>query len=196
MCGRTGGRPTTPLTRDATQLKEWIQWKRTGNHSCYSRAGIQLLNETPKAFHLCLMLSTIAECCLKAITELRVVRCALHWRQRGVRVATMQHSSPAALLNEKPLWPYTCSASRPRQVPKVPTCSSTTCPRSLETRTYSRCSCLSETWSLPKSSSTNRQTLASASVRRQHRRHCVQTLKRLLLSVLFFLCSLCPSSGA
>ena len=87
----------------------------------------------------------------------------------------MQRSSPAALLNEKPLWPYTCSASRPRQVPKVPTCSSTTCPRSLETRTYSRCSCLSETWSLPKSSSTNRQTLASASVRRQHRRQCVQT---------------------
>ncbi|KAF7646346.1 hypothetical protein LDENG_00188890, partial [Lucifuga dentata] len=48
-------------------------------------------------------------------------------------------------------------------VPKVPTCSSTTCRRSLETRTYCRCSCLLETWSLPKSSSTNKQTLASAS---------------------------------
>lgn len=51
------------------------------------------------------------------------------------------------------------------QVLKVPTCSSTTCRRSSETRTFSRCSCLSETWFLPKSSSTNRQTLASASVR-------------------------------
>lgn len=52
------------------------------------------------------------------------------------------------------------------QVLKVPTCSSTTCRRSSETRTFSRCSCLSETWFLPKSSSTNRQTLASASVRK------------------------------
>lgn len=53
------------------------------------------------------------------------------------------------------------------QVQKVPTCSSITCHRSLETRTSCRCSCLSETWSQPKSLSTNRQTLASALVRSQ-----------------------------
>lgn len=79
--------------------------------------------------------------------------------------------SPAVL----PKWKSALTLSSPcissRQVPKVPTCSSTTCPRSLETRTYCRCSCLSETWSLPKSSSTNRQTLASASVRQASGKH-------------------------
>lgn len=87
------------------------------------------------------------------------------WRQH---CSTRLHNAALPLLqfglNWKRIltWYLLCILSY--QVPKVPTSSSTTCPRSLETRTYCRCSCLSETWSLPKSSSTNRQTLASASV--------------------------------
>lgn len=79
-------------------------------------------------------------------------------------VATKQRclSCSVASLNTTVTLHLLCVSSY--QVPKVPTCSSTTCPRSSETRTYYRCSCLSETWSLPKSSSTNRQTLASALV--------------------------------
>lgn len=77
----------------------------------------------------------------------------------------------------------------PPQVLKVPTCSSTTCPRSLETRTYCRCSCLSEMWSLPKSSSTNRQTLASASVRQQKP-------NRTQMPEIISFSWLCPKSGA
>lgn len=77
----------------------------------------------------------------------------------------------------------------PPQVLKVPTCSSTTCPRSLETRTYCRCSCLSEMWSLPKSSSTNRQTLASASVRQQKP-------KRTQMPGIISFSWLCHKSGA
>ena len=50
------------------------------------------------------------------------------------------------------------------QARTAPTCSSTTCPRSLVTRTSCRCSCPLETWCLPKSSLTNRPTSASALV--------------------------------
>lgn len=77
--------------------------------------------------------------------------------------------SACSALSQSVFWPYITCCMSSHQVLKVPTSSSTTCPKSLETRTCCRCSCLLETWSLPKSSSTNRQTLASASVRKAPR---------------------------
>lgn len=174
-----GGRPLTPLKGDKVQLKEWMNQKQENKELLLLAEGQNIIIKW-KSVHPCLMFSTIAECCLKAITNSRscsiVLSSVLQLRSyddsTAVPVATMQRSlscSVSALKTTLTLYPLCISS---RQVPKVPTSSSTTCPRSLETRTYCRCSCLSEMWSLPKSSSTNRQTLASASVWQQHECQC------------------------
>lgn len=161
-CAVGGGRGSTCDTLLNERMNEWSTSELKYDYDLKT-----------KSFHLCLMFSTIAECCLKAITNSRscnivlsgVLQLRSYDDSRAEPVATMQRSlSCRVAWMKKPLSDLKPTL-HPHQVLKVPTCSSTTCPRSLETRTYCRCSCLSETWSLPKSSSTNRQTLASASVR-------------------------------
>ena len=45
-----GGRPATPLKRDATQLREWIQWKRTGEPLLLFRSWNRIIKWNPKSF--------------------------------------------------------------------------------------------------------------------------------------------------
>ena len=45
-----GGRPATPLKRDATQLREWIQWKRTGEPLLLFQSWNRIIKWNPKSF--------------------------------------------------------------------------------------------------------------------------------------------------